>query len=147
MNPKVVTTLNKLRTACIELLCTAMACADLRTQTILSCVLKLYQCSSNLLLVGLQKLLLSQKMGFDRFYPEILPLVPLMKIIVIVLLHYFIMIVLNIAIYFRLYAFLYYTLLSVCLVVMYVMSCFLVGYSATENAKRSSAVEPEAHFS
>ncbi|CAL9045632.1 unnamed protein product [Musa banksii] len=31
MNPKVVTTLNKLRTACIELLCTAMAWADLKT--------------------------------------------------------------------------------------------------------------------
>lgn len=32
MNPKVTTTLNKLRTACIELLCTAMAWADLKTQ-------------------------------------------------------------------------------------------------------------------
>ncbi|XP_042425801.1 transformation/transcription domain-associated protein-like [Zingiber officinale] len=31
LNPKVVTTLNKLRTACIELLCTAMAWADLKT--------------------------------------------------------------------------------------------------------------------
>ncbi|XP_074572437.1 uncharacterized protein LOC141828947 isoform X1 [Curcuma longa] len=31
MNPKVVTTLNKLRKACIELLCTAMAWADLKT--------------------------------------------------------------------------------------------------------------------
>lgn len=31
MNPKVVTTLNKLRTACIELLCTAMAWQDLKT--------------------------------------------------------------------------------------------------------------------
>ncbi|XP_038988658.1 transformation/transcription domain-associated protein-like isoform X2 [Phoenix dactylifera] len=31
MNPKVVTTFNKLRTACIELLCTAMAWADLKT--------------------------------------------------------------------------------------------------------------------
>lgn len=31
MNNKVVTTLNKLRTACIELLCTAMAWADLKT--------------------------------------------------------------------------------------------------------------------
>ncbi|CAK9157021.1 unnamed protein product [Ilex paraguariensis] len=32
MNPKVVTSLNKLRTACIELLCTAMAWADFKTQ-------------------------------------------------------------------------------------------------------------------
>ena len=32
MNPKVITTLNKLRTACIELLCTALAWADLKTQ-------------------------------------------------------------------------------------------------------------------
>ncbi|XP_077231461.1 uncharacterized protein LOC143864410 isoform X2 [Tasmannia lanceolata] len=31
MNPKVATTLNKLRTACIELLCTAMAWADFKT--------------------------------------------------------------------------------------------------------------------
>ncbi|XP_068646622.1 uncharacterized protein [Aristolochia californica] len=31
MNPKVATTLNKLRTACIELLCTAMAWQDLKT--------------------------------------------------------------------------------------------------------------------
>lgn len=31
MNPKVVATLNKLRTACIELLCTAMAWQDLKT--------------------------------------------------------------------------------------------------------------------
>lgn len=31
MNPKVVTSLNKLRTACIELLCTAMAWADFKT--------------------------------------------------------------------------------------------------------------------
>ncbi|KAF5199838.1 Transcription-associated protein [Thalictrum thalictroides] len=31
MNPKVATSLNKLRTACIELLCTAMAWADFRT--------------------------------------------------------------------------------------------------------------------
>jgi len=31
MSPKVVTTLNKLRTACIELLCTAMAWQDLKT--------------------------------------------------------------------------------------------------------------------
>ncbi|EHA8588761.1 hypothetical protein COCNU_scaffold006566G000100 [Cocos nucifera] len=31
MNPKMVTTVNKLRTACIELLCTAMAWADLKT--------------------------------------------------------------------------------------------------------------------
>lgn len=32
MNPKVATSLNKLRTACIELLCTAMAWADFKTQ-------------------------------------------------------------------------------------------------------------------
>ncbi|CAH9116378.1 unnamed protein product [Cuscuta epithymum] len=32
MNPKVATLLNKLRTACIELLCTAMAWADFKTQ-------------------------------------------------------------------------------------------------------------------
>ena len=31
MNPKMVTTVNKLRTSCIELLCTAMAWADLKT--------------------------------------------------------------------------------------------------------------------
>ena len=31
MNPKVATSLNKLRTACIELLCTAMAWADFKT--------------------------------------------------------------------------------------------------------------------
>lgn len=33
MNPKVATSLNKLRTACIELLCTAMAWADFKTQS------------------------------------------------------------------------------------------------------------------
>ncbi|KAJ4791719.1 Transformation/transcription domain-associated protein [Rhynchospora pubera] len=33
MNPKIVTTLNRLRTACIELLCTAMAWNDLRAPT------------------------------------------------------------------------------------------------------------------
>ncbi|OMO84636.1 hypothetical protein COLO4_21911 [Corchorus olitorius] len=33
MNPKVATSLNKLRTACIELLCTTMAWADFKTQT------------------------------------------------------------------------------------------------------------------
>lgn len=32
MNPKVATSLNKLRTACIELLCTTMAWADFKTQ-------------------------------------------------------------------------------------------------------------------
>ncbi|KAL2491433.1 Phosphatidylinositol 3- and 4-kinase family protein with FAT domain [Abeliophyllum distichum] len=32
MNPRVATSLNKLRTACIELLCTAMAWADFKTQ-------------------------------------------------------------------------------------------------------------------
>ncbi|KAG6397579.1 hypothetical protein SASPL_143748 [Salvia splendens] len=32
MNPKMATSLNKLRTACIELLCTAMAWADFKTQ-------------------------------------------------------------------------------------------------------------------
>lgn len=32
MNPKVAALLNKLRTACIELLCTAMAWADFKTQ-------------------------------------------------------------------------------------------------------------------
>ena len=32
MNPKVATSFNKLRTACIELLCTAMAWADFKTQ-------------------------------------------------------------------------------------------------------------------
>lgn len=32
MNPKVANSLNKLRTACIELLCTAMAWADFKTQ-------------------------------------------------------------------------------------------------------------------
>ncbi|GAB2282828.1 hypothetical protein Dimus_017364 [Dionaea muscipula] len=32
MNPKVATSLNRLRTACIELLCTAMAWADFKTQ-------------------------------------------------------------------------------------------------------------------
>lgn len=31
MSPKVLTSLNKLRTACIEILCTAMAWADFRT--------------------------------------------------------------------------------------------------------------------
>jgi transformation/transcription domain-associated protein len=31
MNPKVATSLNKLRTACIELLCTTMAWADFKT--------------------------------------------------------------------------------------------------------------------
>ena len=31
INPKVVTTLNKLRTACIQLLCTAMVWADFKT--------------------------------------------------------------------------------------------------------------------
>ncbi|XWS45545.1 hypothetical protein CRYUN_Cryun15aG0145700 [Craigia yunnanensis] len=33
MNPKVASSLNKLRTACIELLCTTMAWADFKTQT------------------------------------------------------------------------------------------------------------------
>ena len=33
MNPKVATSLNKLRTACIELLCTTMAWADFKTTT------------------------------------------------------------------------------------------------------------------
>jgi transformation/transcription domain-associated protein len=33
MNPKVLTSLNRLRTACIELLCTTMAWTDFRTQT------------------------------------------------------------------------------------------------------------------
>lgn len=32
VNPKVATSLNKLRTACIELLCTAMAWSDFKTQ-------------------------------------------------------------------------------------------------------------------
>ena len=32
MNPKVLTSLNRLRTACIELLCTTMAWTDFRTQ-------------------------------------------------------------------------------------------------------------------
>ena len=32
MNPKVAASLNKLRTACIELLCTAMAWSDFKTQ-------------------------------------------------------------------------------------------------------------------
>lgn len=33
MSPKVLTSLNKLRTACIEILCTTMAWADFRTQS------------------------------------------------------------------------------------------------------------------
>ncbi|VFQ99863.1 unnamed protein product [Cuscuta campestris] len=85
MNPKVAALLNKLRTACIELLCTAMAWADFKTQNhaelrskIISMFFKcLTSRNSEIVAVakeGLRQVILQQKMPKDLLQSSLRPI-------------------------------------------------------------------------
>lgn len=85
MNPKVVTTLNKLRTACIELLCTAMAWQDLKTpihnelrSKIISMFFKSLTCRTPEIVVvakeGLRQVIQQQKMPKDLLQSSLRPI-------------------------------------------------------------------------
>ncbi|KAG0495759.1 hypothetical protein HPP92_000450 [Vanilla planifolia] len=85
MNPKVVSTLNKLRTACIELLCTAMAWADLKTPNhvelrakIISMFFKSLTCRTPEIVTvakeGLRQVIQQQKMPKDLLQSSLRPI-------------------------------------------------------------------------
>ncbi|PKA60897.1 Serine/threonine-protein kinase ATR [Apostasia shenzhenica] len=85
MNPKVVSTLNKLRTACIELLCTAMAWADLKTPNhaelrakIISMFFKSLTCRTPEIVAvakeGLRQVIQQQKMPKDLLQSSLRPI-------------------------------------------------------------------------
>ncbi|ONK62905.1 uncharacterized protein A4U43_C07F9340 [Asparagus officinalis] len=85
MNPKVVTTLNKLRTACIELLCTAMAWQDLKTpihselrSKIISMFFKSLTCRTpeivSVAKEGLRQVIQQQKMPKDLLQSSLRPI-------------------------------------------------------------------------
>ncbi|KAI0530691.1 hypothetical protein KFK09_000238 [Dendrobium nobile] len=85
MNPKVVSTLNKLRTACIELLCTAMAWTDLKTPNhaelrakIISMFFKSLTCRTPEIVAvakeGLRQVIQQQKMPKDLLQSSLRPI-------------------------------------------------------------------------
>lgn len=85
MNPKVATTLNKLRTACIELLCTAMAWADFKTQNhaelrakIISMFFKSLTCRTPEIVAvakeGLRQVIQQQRMPKDLLQSSLRPI-------------------------------------------------------------------------
>ncbi|KAM0940239.1 putative non-specific serine/threonine protein kinase [Dioscorea sansibarensis] len=85
MNNKVVTTLNKLRTACIELLCTAMAWADLKTPShtelrakIISMFFKSLTCRTPEIVAvakeGLRQVIQQQRMPKDLLQSSLRPI-------------------------------------------------------------------------
>ncbi|XP_058091042.1 uncharacterized protein LOC131237348 isoform X3 [Magnolia sinica] len=85
MNPKVATTLNKLRTACIELLCTAMAWADFKTPNhselrakIISMFFKSLTCRTPEIVAvakeGLRQVIQQQRMPKDLLQSSLRPI-------------------------------------------------------------------------
>ncbi|KAG6647142.1 hypothetical protein I3843_07G057100 [Carya illinoinensis] len=85
MNPKVATSLNKLRTACIELLCTTMAWADFKTPNhtelrakIISMFFKLLTCRTPEIVAvakeGLRQVINQQRMPKDLLQSSLRPI-------------------------------------------------------------------------